>query len=298
VAALVLYWTLTGSTLRVAERIASGLRAEGVDCELHDLRSGPVPDAAGYSLIGIGFPVHWYRPPTPVTRAITDLGRLDGKPVFAFTLNGTYRGAGLNRARRALSRAGGVELGAFNSYGEGHFYPYARLGAQFSPGHPSTRELDAAFEFGRQLAAAHRAVRSGSLPPAPRPFDGPTHPMYALERLISGPRMTRLVYSRFFRADPDRCARCGTCAKGCPVGNISWRRGDVPSWGRECVLCLNCVTVCPQEAVRCPLDWRIFQPFVRWNVNRAWRDPGLEHAHVEFRRGRITRVQEDREHRT
>lgn len=289
-AALILYWTITGTTLRVAERIASGLRSEGVDCRLHDVRDGPLPDPARYPLIGVGLPVHWYRPPTPVSRAIAALGRLDGASVFAFSLNGTYRGAALNRVRRALTRAGGVELGAFSSFGEGHFYPYARLGAQFSPEHPTPAELEAAFEFGRAVAIAHRAVRQGSAPPVPRPMDAPTHPMYAIERLISGPRTTRVLYSRLFRADPERCARCGTCARGCPTHNISWRRGEMPVWGRECVLCLNCVTVCPQEAVSCPLDWRVFQPFVRWNVRRALSDTALEHASVEFRRGRITRV--------
>lgn len=288
--ALVLYWTISGSTLRVAERIADGLRSEGVDCDLHDLDNAAVPDKAPYTLIGVGFPVHWYRPPTLVSRAIAQLGRLDGTPVFTFSLNGTYRGAGLNRARRALLRAGGVELGAFSSHGEGHFYPYARMGAQFSPGHPSAGELDGAFEFGRAVAVALRAMERGDPAPEPRPFDPPTHPMYVLERLLSGPRATRHVYSRFFRADPARCARCGTCAKGCPTYNISWQPGSVPDWGRECVLCLNCVTVCPREAVSCPLDWWVFQPFVRWNVRRALADPGLEHARVEFRHGRITRV--------
>ncbi|MDF1542217.1 MAG: hypothetical protein P1P71_03795 [Anaerosomatales bacterium] len=56
------------------------------------------------------------------------------------------------------------------------------------------------------------------------------------------------------------------------------------------MLCLDCATICPEEAVTCPLDWPVFRPFVRWNVDRAWRDPGLEHASVEFERGRITRV--------
>lgn len=288
--ALILYWTITRTTLRVAERIADGLQSEGVKCELYDLRDGRVPDTSRYDLVGVGFPVHWYRPPTPVREAIVALGRLDGMPVFAFSLNGTYRGAGLNRARRALMRAGGMEMGAFSSYGENHFYPYVRLGAEFSPGHPTAQDLDAAFEFGRSVAIARHAVQRGEPPPDPRPMDAPTYPMYALERFISGPRLTRILYSRFFRVDPARCVRCGTCAKGCPTRNISWQRGELPAWGRDCVLCLNCVTVCPEEAVTCPMDWRLFRPFVRWNVNRAWSDPRLEHACVEFRGGRITRV--------
>ena len=114
--------------------------------------------------------------------------------------------------------------------------------------------------------------------------------MHALERLVTGPRLTRVFYSRLFRVDPDRCVRCGTCAKGCPVRNITWSRGELPTWGRDCVMCLNCVTICPEEAVSCPMDWAFFRLFIRWNVDRAWRDPDLDHARAEFKRGKITRV--------
>lgn len=287
--ALVLYWSLTGTTRRVAQSIIEGLRDEGVECTLLDQRKEHLPGLSSFDLVGIGFPVHWYRPPTPVSKVIAQLEPLNGRPVFAFSLNGTYRGAALNRARRALIRAGGRELGAFGCHGEGRFYPYARLGALFSPGHPTEEDLDDARAFGRSMARAHHAAEAGETVPATLPLDPPTHPMYALERFVSGPRLTRLLYSRLFRVDHDRCSRCGRCAKGCPVSNIEWTRGAFPSWGRDCVLCLLCVTNCPEDAVSCPLDWAIFRPFVRWNVNRAWRDPDLEHAEVRFERGRFIR---------
>lgn len=290
VKALILYWSISGTTKRVAERIAEGLRAAGADCRLHDLRAGLPGDVSDHEIIGVGFPVHWYRPPTPVSAAMTALGRLDGRSVFAFSLNGTYRGAGLNRARSALARTGATEIGAFSCHGEGRFYPYARLGALFSPGHPTQPELDAARGFGEAMAAAHLTVlRGGPAPGLPR-RDPPTHPMYALERLVSGPQLTRAVYSRLFRVDPRRCTRCGKCARECPTRNITWERGGFPSWGRDCVLCLNCVAACPAEAVACPLDWPVFRPFVRWNVERARRDPALEVARVELRHGTFRRV--------
>ena len=247
-------------------------------------------DATSYDIVGVGFPVHYYRPPTVVSRAIEALGRLDGISTFAFSVNGSYRGAALNRGRAALTRAGGVELGAFTSYGEDGFYPYAELGALFSPGHPAESELVEAFEFGRALVRAHRAVRRGEAPPEPRPSDPRTHPVYAFERLVTGPRLTRMLYWHLFRVDEERCIRCGVCAKACPVANISWQTGELPSWGRECVLCLNCRTRCPEDAIRCPLDWAILRPFLRWNVHHAWQDPGLDHARAEHRRGNITRL--------
>jgi len=287
--AIILYWSLTGTTRRVAESIAQGLRAEGADCSLHDLRQGVPADVADHDVIGIGFPTHWFRPPTPVTDAIAVLGRLEGHSVFAFCLHGTYRGAALARARTALARTGGTELGAFACHGEGRFYPYARLGWGFSPGHPDSRDLEGARAFGQGMASAHDTARSGGVIPAPPP-DPLTHPMYAIERAAAAPWLTRTVYWRLFRADPDRCTRCGKCARKCPTNAIAWRRGEVPTWSRDCVLCLNCRATCPEEAVSCPLDWAVFGPFVRWNVRHALRDPNLERARVRFQRGRFTRM--------
>lgn len=290
--ALVCYWSLTGATRRVAESIADGVRSEGAECVLADLRDGAPPDARSFDVIGVGFPVHWYRAPTPVSRALRALGRLDGTPVFVFSTNGTFRSSAVNAVRRALARSGGTEVGLFTALGEGHFYPYARRGHQFSPGHPTEEELQAARAFGEGIVRTTRALAEGAPPPPAAPRDPHGHPLYAFIRLASSQAMVRLVYSRFFRARHERCVKCGLCARACPVGNIAWEKGRFPSWGRDCVLCLECVRVCPEEAVICPIDWPVFAPFIRWTIGQALRRPGLEHARVEFRRGKITRVPE------
>jgi NAD-dependent dihydropyrimidine dehydrogenase PreA subunit/flavodoxin len=286
---LICYWSLTGATQRVAERIAEGIRSEGGEPTLADVRDGVPPDVSASDVVGIGFPVHWYRAPAPVSRAINAMGRLEGKPVFVFSTNGTFRSSAVNGVRRALARRRGTEVGVFTSLGEGHFYPYARRGHQFSPGHPTATELEAARAFGAGVVRVVRALSEGEPAPPPAPRDPHGHPLYAFIRLVSSQAMVRLVYARFFHADRERCVKCGLCARACPVGNIAWEKGRVPAWGRDCVNCLECVRVCPEGAVVCPIDWPIFAPFISWTIGQALRQPGLEHACVEFRRGKITR---------
>lgn len=288
--ALVTYFSITGTTRRVADSIAEGLGASGADVVLHDLRAGAPSDPTGFDIVGVGSPVHWYRLPPPVREAVRGLGDLAGRSVFAFTLNATYRGAALDRLRAALRRAGGREIGVFSCRGEGRFLGYTRLGVQFSPGHPTDAELDAAFEFGRSLPAAHAAAWCGE--PAPEtPPDPPTHWVYALERALVTPWSGHHIYSRFFRADPVRCTRCGKCARICPTRNIAWEKDRLPTWGRDCIVCLTCAEVCPEAAVRSPVDWPVFRPLLRYNVARAGRDPGIEHVRVELRRGKVMRLQ-------
>jgi len=287
--ALIIFYSVTGTTRRVAGSIAEGLRASGVDVSEHELREGPAPDAREFDIVGIGLPVHWYRMPTPVRDAIHALGDLSGRAAFLFVLNATYRGAALNRARSALRRARAREIGVFVCRGEGRFLGYSRLGYQFSPGHPNDGDLTAAYEFGHGLPAAYRAVQHEESVSAV-PLDRPTHWVYAVERALGSPWLARHLYARFFRVDATRCTRCGTCARICPSHNIAWERGRLPVWGRDCVMCLTCAEVCPESAIDCPIDWPAFRPFLRYNVRRAGRDPGIEHARVELRRGKVVRL--------
>lgn len=301
----ILYWTITGTTKRLAEWIAAGIRAQGVGCEVLDLRETARGDIASFDALGVGSPVHYYGIPAPVREAVRAMGPLVGMPAFVFTLNGTHRGAGLNRLRGALTGAGGLEIGARAFRGESYYLGYLRRGYLFSPGHPTGSESDDARRFGEDLARALEAAEgepsasddgrgfasSPAISPSLSPESDPrTPPVYALERLLSGPFLARNVYSRFFRADPQLCVRCGTCAQSCPVGNITWNRGDLPAWGRNCILCLTCAQMCPTEAVRCPIDWAVFRPFLHYNVERSARDATIGHARVELRHGRIVRL--------
>lgn len=52
---------------------------------------------------------------------------------------------------------------------------------------------------------------------------------------------------RRFRST-DACIGCGTCARSCPMENITIEDGR-PHWGDACAYCLRCYHVCPCHAV-------------------------------------------------
>lgn len=72
---------------------------------------------------------------------------------------------------------------------------------------------------------------------------------------------TKIVYPYFvkFEMSPkpfrftNSCTGCGTCARTCPLGNISMDAADdghpAPQWGLNCALCLGCYHSCPSHAV-------------------------------------------------
>lgn len=67
---------------------------------------------------------------------------------------------------------------------------------------------------------------------------------------------TKLIYPWFvkhamspkpFHAT-DNCTGCGTCARCCPLHNITMTDGR-PTWNENCALCLRCYHICPAHSV-------------------------------------------------
>lgn len=67
---------------------------------------------------------------------------------------------------------------------------------------------------------------------------------------------SRIIYPWFCRFEMSPrpfhatagCTGCGTCARSCPMHNITMADGE-PNWADRCALCLRCYHICPRRAV-------------------------------------------------
>lgn len=285
-ATLIVRFSQGGTTARVAEAIADGLRAKGLQADVHDLMAGP-PAPGAYDALGVGFPVHYYRPPFPVMDYVRGLPDLAGLPTFVFVLHGSHPGDAGTRVRRVLRQKGGRETGYFKAHGADYYYEYVRRGWLFSPDAPTSVELEAARAFGGRVAENLAADRHPSQPDEPR---APL--LYRAERFLTNRALAERIYSRLFRVKADRCTACGLCMKVCPTRNLTADAQGRPAWGRDCLLCLYCEMKCPREAIRSPVSWPLFSPLVKLNLRLSRRDPSLEHAQVVHKNGRTRRQEE------
>lgn len=46
----------------------------------------------------------------------------------------------------------------------------------------------------------------------------------------------------------DECIACQKCVRTCPLGNITMKDGK-PVWGKNCTHCMGCINFCPKEAI-------------------------------------------------
>lgn len=281
---LVVYYSMNGTTARGAESIAAGLRAAKYQVDLHNLKDGLPPALAGYDLLGIGFPVYFYRLPVNVLDYVKSLPDLSGMSAFSFLLYGSYIGEAGNIVRRILTRKAAKEVGYFYCRGNDIFLGYLRKGYLFSPDRPSAEELSQAAEFGRKVAG----VVAGQA--YARPPDDPHNLMRQIESLLLSPRLVKNFHSRMFSVDRKKCTACGLCMKQCPTQNLTADKDGRPVWGHTCVLCVHCEMNCPQEAITSTISWPITQIFIAHNAQIAARDPEIEHVRVELKRGRLRRI--------
>jgi flavodoxin/Pyruvate/2-oxoacid:ferredoxin oxidoreductase delta subunit len=282
---LIVYFSQSGTTARVGEAIAVGLRAVEWQVDVCNLKDGPPPEVSGYDLIGIGSPVYYFRAPFNVVDYVKSLPDLSGRATFIFMLHGTYRGDTGTTLRRTLARKGAREVGYLHCRGADYFLGYLKQGYLFSPSSPTSDELTQAEMFGREVAA-----RLAGQPYIMPEEDRPATAIYRLERFLTNRWLTRQIYSRFFTVSAKKCNACGLCMKLCPTGNITKDRDEHPSWGRNCLLCLTCELKCPKDAITSPVSWPLFTPFMIYNVSHASHDPALEHARVIHKHGHTQQV--------
>lgn len=277
---LIVYFSPTATTARVAEAIAAGLRSAEYQVDLCNMKEQRAPDPGGYDLLGIGSPVYFYRPPFHFRDYLNGLPQLNGLPAFTFVLHGTYRGDTGTVIRQMLAGKGAKEVGYFHCRGADYFQGYLKQGYLFSPGHPTAEELYQAKAFGGEVAA-HVAGKQYARPAE----DSPPRVVYRLERFLSNRWLARHVYRRLFTVDKKKCTICGVCFSMCPTANITEGEGKYPRWGRNCLLCLTCQLKCPEDAIGSLMDWLMFRPFLIYNVRNASRDPSLDHARVTQSKG-------------
>lgn len=135
---LVIYYSLTGNTKEIAEKIKNKTNADLYEIKTAEpLPTGPklhlavreqlktqkypalenIPDVSAYDTIFIGAPVWWYTAATPVL-SLLDQVDFQGKKVVPFSTQGSNVGTFLEDFKAKIKNAVVLEYASFNNIGK------------------------------------------------------------------------------------------------------------------------------------------------------------------------------------
>ncbi len=254
---LIIYFSQTGGTLKVAEHIRDGVMDMTGQCDMVSIEEAGVASLADYDLVGLGCPVFYFQEPFNVRSFMESLPQLPGKQWFLFSTHGSSWGNIFPLMAERLKSKGIIVIGYHHTYSDSSlpYYPYPSM----THGHPDAQELGEARSFGRELITCSKRIAQGdeSLIPAPEPVPEDwvkISEMYTPEFMEQElPRLS---------IDMDKCTLCKDCEEGCPVDGIGVEE-DPPRIQQPCIYCWNCAKICPVQAIEA--DWEARAAAVREN---------------------------------
>ena len=244
---LIICFSQTGNTRRVAECIRDGIAGVTGQCDLIDLVDADTADLADYDLVGLGCPVFYYQEPFNVRDFMEALPGLDGRHWFLFCSHGSVIGNTFPSMVERMRKKGIIVVGYHDTYADGTlpFYPYPTL----TTGHPDTRDLDEAREFGRTVAERSQRIAEGDSSLIPSPAAVPEEWIRNAGMLTSD-FMDQMMPK--LRIDMEKCILCHECEENCPVKGIDVE-ADPPRIQEPCTYCWYCAKICPTLAIEA--DW-------------------------------------------
>jgi len=258
---VIIYFSQTGNTRKVAEAIREQMIGDAGHCDLMRLEEADPVMLSGYDLIGFGVPAFYFREPINAHhffREMSDQSINDRpKPFFFFVTHGGTPGDVYSRIDRMAHSRSLETIGFFQCLGVDTFPPFADRKPLTAFGHPDQNDLLMAKEFAKDVIQKAGVYFDQGDPKRPKiPGNWITRAVagFFSEQKIRLRMRQHLLPAKNILAE--KCTRCGLCAEQCPVRIIELKPHPVIDES-GCIACYNCQRVCPTGAVQC--DWRLFK---------------------------------------
>ncbi len=294
---IVIYFSQTGNTKKIAQAIQSGIMELGGQCDIARIQDVKTEDLAKYDLIGLGSPVWHSREPINVLNFIEyTMLSLEGKQAFTFCTHGLYPAHFIGRVVSALSLEGLTVVGWKNWYCSvcvpEHPKPY------FTDGHPDEIDLEEAKRFGKEMAERSQRIGQGEthlIPSLPKgrgyhelyPGPGSTGKIRPLAGRQENGEKKEFIDLRSFEliVNKKKCLypKCTVCIDNCPTHSINFSVSP-PIFRKNCDRCWFCEQICPRGAIE--VDWEPIAKYVDQNIVENW----FKVADEAVAKGRLRRL--------
>jgi ferredoxin len=279
---IVIYYSQTGNTKKIAQAIHAGMNQSGAQCDIARLKDVDPTDLVSYDLIGLGSPVIHARELPNVTKFINYMKSVDGKHAFAFCTHGAIPGYYLGRVVPALIQRGLTVIG-WKDWFCSAYHPVIPK-PYFTDGHPDAIDLKEAEDFGREMVERSKRISLGETELIPTLPKGKEYDERYFPVEESPEEFKKMVVQTEFKVNAEKCnyPKCTYCIDNCPTGAIDFSVSP-PIFDKSCDLCWLCEQICPRGAIEVnyePLD-KFHKPF---NVSVLQKSVDTFEAKGLFRR--------------
>lgn len=260
--AVIVYFSQTGNTEKVARAIARGIEEVDNPCTLISLKELDLEILRDYDLIGIGTPVFYFQESWNVREFIGKLSFLKEKCSFVFCTHGGQDANTLPRMAEGLKERGLLVLGGLSTRGYDSFQPYIEF--NYSKGHPDAEDLREAEEFGRKMVRNYGLVKEENRLDVLPEFRFKFSLLHLASLWLTKERVNKRLPR--IRIEKEKCLQCGKCAEICPSGIIELN--PYPLRNQDCIRCYYCEKICPGKAII--VNWRPTKMLIGFFRICAW----------------------------
>jgi Fe-S-cluster-containing hydrogenase component 2 len=254
---MVVYYSATGSTKKIAQAIQRGMQGVLEGCDIASIKKTNPGKMDQYDLIAVGAPIWYFRAPANLMLFIHNMPQLEGKLGFAFCSHGSAPVGFMRAVVPALKRKGLTVIGWKDWYGSVNQVIYMPK-PYFTDGHPDVIDLQEAEQFGREMAERARRIQEGETDLIPEIPRGRDDFLFRVVQMGAPPGVrdegtterAGQVSQPKRKIDIEKCTypQCTACMDNCPTTTIDFSASP-PVFKNNCLECNLCQRICPLEAV-------------------------------------------------